>query len=375
MLKRLLCILLMLCLTPLALGEEAQTQPQFIYAQEGQPSALQISSLEGDQSVKILGIESEPVQRTWADFSQTFTTFLKKNWDVDVAFSDAIWSDGRWIRIFDAGYVIIHAVTTDDTDEGLVKEILLYGTEMDAGPDVQVLSGACLWAAARYSKQTQAFLLQLLMYEDHTEDWCTEEPTNIWVENGFQLSFGRTEMGYPLGRVAYTEELEIQGGYATMGDDVPNIQPVYPLEQMWQKLCQDAEIGPLSGYLSVPVLPDAYDVLDGGRVYQVEWDDCYIVLYTDADGAYLQSAMLACMSGDTVSACAHFYPLYNAIAAPEEDLMPLTSTVMGGHGTWTEMSALFPLCVVNGVAVQCIEEEIQEGYVLPVVYIYGATPN
>lgn len=373
MLKRLICCLLILCLMPLALGEEAP--PQFIYAQEGQPAALRISSLESDQSVNILGMESEPVQRTWADFSQTFITFLKKNWDVDVTFSDAVWSDGRWIRIFDAGYVIVHAVTTDDTDEGLVKEILLYGMEMDASPDVQVLSGACLWAAARYSEQTQAFLLQLLMYEDHTEDWFLEEPMRIWVENGFQLSFGRTEMGYPLGRVAYTEELEIQGGYAPMGDDVPNIQPVYPLEQMWQKLCQDAEIGPLSGYLSVPVLPDTYDVLDGGRVYQVEWDDCYIVLYTDADGAYLQSAMMACMSGDTVSACLHLYPLFNAIAAPEEDLLPLTSTVMGGHGTWTEMSALSPMCVVNGVMLQCEESEFAEGRIIPFVLIGGAEPK
>ena len=75
MLKKILCILaVLLLIVPTVLAEEES--PRLIEAQEGQAAAMQIRSLETDQAVGILGVESEPVERRWADFSAVFKDFI-----------------------------------------------------------------------------------------------------------------------------------------------------------------------------------------------------------------------------------------------------------------------------------------------------------
>ncbi len=102
MLKKSLCFLAAFAvLFSCAMAE--QTRPRLIEAKEGEPAAMQIRSLEGDQAVGILGVESEPQRRRWEDFSRVFTTFVKKNWNRDVQFSGAVWSDGRWLHLLDMG--------------------------------------------------------------------------------------------------------------------------------------------------------------------------------------------------------------------------------------------------------------------------------
>ena len=95
MLKKMLSLLLALCFA-FSIGIAEEQKQTLIEAEEGVTTALQIRSLESDRAVGILGVESDPQQRRWKDFSDVFTSFVKKNWNVDVVFSDALWSNG-WI--------------------------------------------------------------------------------------------------------------------------------------------------------------------------------------------------------------------------------------------------------------------------------------
>ena len=151
MLKKWMILILVLILAfPAGIAEEQKQK--LIEAQEGETAAMQIRSLESDAVVGILGVESEPQQRRWEDFSTVFTKFIKKNWDVDAQFSDAIWSNGRWLHLLDVDSVTLQAETTDDTADGLIREVTLTGFAKECAPDVQVLTGAAYWAAAQYGE-------------------------------------------------------------------------------------------------------------------------------------------------------------------------------------------------------------------------------
>ena len=115
MLKKWMILILVLILAiPAGMAEEQKQK--LIEAQEGETAAMQIRSLESDAVVGILGVKSEPQQRRWEDFSTVFTNFVKKNWDADVQFSDAVWSNGRWLHLLDMGSVTLQAETMDDHD-------------------------------------------------------------------------------------------------------------------------------------------------------------------------------------------------------------------------------------------------------------------
>lgn len=370
MLKRILCVLFaMLLLISSALAEEES--PRLIEAQEGQFAAMQIRSLETDQAVGILGVESEPQQRRWEDFSAVFTRFMKKNWDEDVTFSDAVWSDGQWLHIFDAGSVVMRVYTTDGTDGGLICQALLTGDQMEYAGDVQMLTAAAYWAAAQYGDYGK-YTMQIVFMEDHTGDWFTPEPINVWLENGYQLTYGQNEMGCPYGLIRFSEELKTLDGFAPFSPEgMENLQNELTAAAFFQALRECITNGPLQGLVSVPALPETReDVLDG-RMYTVEWDDCALLLYTDGEGALLRLVTLSCMSGDTVSACAHLFPLYGAVSGLGADALSLLPCLVGGHGTWEDMSALSPYCVVNGVMLQCERQDIG-GHEIPMAYICGA---
>ena len=52
-------------------------------------------------------------------------------------------------------------------------------------------------------------------------------------------------------------------------------------------------------------------------------------------------------------------------------MQPVLSAITGGHGTWEDMCALSPFCVIDGVMLQCNVQEIG-GNELPIAYICGA---
>lgn len=370
MLKKMLSLLLALCFA-FSIGIAEEQKQTLIEAEEGVTTALQIRSLESDRAVGILGVESDPQQRRWKDFSDVFTSFVKKNWNVDVVFSDALWSNGQWLHLVDLGSVIMRIYTTNNTLDGLIREITLTGIQKECTPDVQVLTGAAYWAAAQYGDYGK-YTMQIVFMEDHSADWFTKEPLPVWVENGYQLTYGRNEMDCPYGRITYAEELPTEGGYVPFDPEgLENIQSERTVDDLLEKLKGAAETGPMKGYISAPVLPETWQSAMDGRMYQIVWDDCALLLYTDGNGTYLRSATLTSMSGETVSACMHLFPLYNAIARPNEDMQPLLSAITGGHGTWEDMRSLSPFCVIDGVMLQCEVQEIG-GNELPIAYICGA---
>ena len=83
MLKRFISVLILFFLFLSAASAE-QDQPRLIEAQEGEPAAMQIRSLESGEAVVILGVESEPRPQTYQEFAPVFATFMKKNFDADV---------------------------------------------------------------------------------------------------------------------------------------------------------------------------------------------------------------------------------------------------------------------------------------------------
>ena len=352
-----------------ALSEEEA--PKFIEAQAGQTAAMQIRSLESDAVAGILGVESEPQQRRWEDFSTVFTNFVKKNWNVDVVLSDAVWSNGCWLHLADMDSVVLRVETADGTSDGLIREVTLTGFQEECAPDVQVLTGAAYWAAAQYGEYGK-YVMQIVFMEDHSEDWFKKELFPIWTENGYQLAYGLNEMGCPYGRITFSEDLPTVGGYALFDPEgMENIQPEQTVEGMLKRLKAAAESGPLKGFITAPVLPEEWQNVMKGRMYQIVWDDCALLLYTDGEGKNLRSATLACMSGDTVSACMHLFPLYDAIVNPDTDEQALLSCITGGHGTWEDMCALNPFCVMDGVMLQCDVQGIG-GNELPIAFICGA---
>ena len=370
MLKKWMILMLALILAiPAGMAEEQKQK--LIEAQEGETAAMQIRSLESDAAVGILGVESEPQQRRWEDFSTVFTKFVKKNWDVDVQFSCAIWSNGRWLHLLDMGYVILQAETTDDTADGLFREVTVTGFVKECAPDVQVLTGAAYWAAAQYGEYGK-YVMQIVFMEDHSEDWFTKEPVRIWIENGYQLAYGLNDNDCPYGRIAFAEDLPTVGGYAPFDPEgMEGIQPGQTVEGLLERLKSAAKNGPMSNLITAPSLPETWQNVMDGRMYQIVWDDCALLLYTDGEGLSLRSATLSCMSGDTVSACMHLFPLYDAIVNPDTDEQDLLSCITGGHGTWEDMCALQPFCVMDGVMLQCDAQEIS-GNELPIAYICGA---
>ena len=372
MLKRFISVLILFFLF-LSAAYAEQDQPRLIEAQEGEPAAMQIRSLESGEAVVILGVESEPRPQTYQEFAPVFATFMKKNFDADVHWSDVLWSDSHWVRLYDAGPVILHAYLTDDTEQAIVREVTLTATEKDDAVDVQALSIAAYWAAAQYGEYGK-YTMQIVAMEDHSEDWFLDEPVSIWRENGYQLSFRRTDDGYPQGRVKLMEDVPQTGGFLPFDpESMQNISSERTVEELFARLKDNAENGPLAAFLKAPVLPDTWKDTKDGRIYQIPWDDCLLILYTEASGEYVHSAALCALSGDTVSACMHLYPLYEALAGLEanEENAALLPDLTAGHSTWRGMCALEPYCVINRVMLQCALQEIN-GNELPIAYICGA---
>jgi len=370
MLKKLISMLALFALLLSAAAAE-QDQPRLIEAEAGETAAMQIRSLESDAAVGILGVESEPQQRRWEDFSTVFTIFVKKNWDEDVQFSDAVWSNGRWLHFLDMGYVTIQVETTDNTADGLIREVTLTGFVKECIPDVQVLTGAAYWAAAQYGEYGK-YVMQIVFMEDHAQDWFTKEPLPLWIENGYQLAYGLNDRDRPYGRITFAEDLPIAGGYVPFDPDgMESIHPEQSVEGLLARLKAAAENGPMSSFVTAPVLPETWQNAMDGRMYQIKWDDCTLILYTDGKGEILRIATLSCLSGDTVSACMHLFPLYDAIVRPDTDEQAFLPCITGGHGAWEDMCALSPFCVMDGVMLQCDVQTIGENE-LPVAYICGA---
>lgn len=137
-------------------------------------------------------------------------------------------------------------------------------------------------------------------------------------------------------------------------------------------LKKQATEGPLSSYLSAPILPKTYETNVDGRVYLVEWDDCLLILLTDPTGDDLLVVNLFSLSGNTNSMCVHLYSLYASVAGIEAEDILLIAAFVGGDGTWDDMSRLTPYCVVNEVQLQCSFADMGNGQVLPEAEICGA---
>lgn len=370
--KKLLTVLVAACLIVVfACAEE--TTPKYITAQEGEPYAIQIRSLEGDKSVGIHGIESEPVARSFADFRDVFIGFIRKNWEAEAAFSEAVWSDGAFVHICDMGDVVLRVYTAGAQDDAqFIRAQVTDGTPDDAF-DVQVVAGAAFWAAAQYSEAGK-MVMQIVFIEDHSEDWFADEPSTIWSENGYALTYGRTATGMAYGDIVFSEEIPVKGGYLSLDEEEDgDIHSGLTVPLFLQRMQSLIDEGPFSGQIAVPELPKEKKQDSAGEHYEIIWDDCGLNLYTAKGSDLVTGAALYSLSRDTVSMCMHTFYVYLAAAGQDAESLLLMPALVGGSGTWPEMTKLNPYCVMNGVALQCTEENMLFMKV-PKAIIYGATP-
>ena len=359
-----LALVLAACLS-LAVAEGAAA-PKLIEAKPGEPAAMQIRSLESDQTVGILGVESEPLPCTWSDFNGTVSQLE------GITFSPAYWSDGCWVRLFDSYDLVIRVYVTDESDDALIRSVIVNTPDKNGTPDVQAVT-AIAYAAAAHVGTYGTYTVRIVLSEDHSEDWFTEMPIRIWTENGYTLTYGQTDgLGLPYGEVRFGGEAAVTGGYLPMENDYVYLPQGKSPAALMEALTEQARRGPLASMLSEPVWPETYETQEDGRVYLMEWDDCLAVFFTDEAGENLQVVSLISMSGDTNSMCVHMYPLYVAVSGgPAKDMM-LVSAFIGGNGTWDDMCELAPYCVMNGVQLQCSLADMGNGKELPMADICGA---
>ena len=368
--KRFLTLILILivalaaCLS-LASAENA-TSPKLIEAENGEPAAMQIRSLESDQAVGILGVESEPVPCTWSDFNSMLSKLE------GITFSPAYWSDGCWVRLFDSYDLVIRVYVTDESDDALIRSVIVNTPGKDGASDVQAVT-AIAYAAAAHVGTYGTYTVRIVLSEDHSEDWFTATPIRIWTENGYTLTYCQTNgHALPYGEVRFTEEMDVSGGYMPLEDDYVFLPEGKSPAALMETLTEQATGGPLASMLSEPVWPETYETEEDGRVYLMEWDDCLTVIFTDEAGENLRVVSLMSMSGDTNSMCFHLYPLFVAVAGGPVEDMTLVSAFIGGNGTWDDMCELAPYCVMNGVQLQCSLVDMGNGMELPMADICGA---
>ena len=361
----LLALILAACL-PLASAEDA-AGPKLIEARPGEPAAMQIRSLESDAVVGILGVESEPLPCAWSDFNRAISQQLK-----GITFSPAYWSDGSWVRLFDSYDLVIRVYVTDETDDALIRSVMVNTPDQSGAGDVQAVT-ALAYAAAAHVGTYGTYVVRIVLSEDHSEDWFTATPYQIWTENGYTLTYGLTDgFALPRGEVQFAGEAAVNGGYVPLENDYVYLPEGKTPAALIEALAKQAKSGPMASMLSEPVWPETYETEGDGRVYQMEWDDCLAVIYTDETGENLRVVSLMSMSGDTISMCVHMYPLFVALTGgPAEDMM-LVSAFIGGNATWDDMCELAPYCVMNGVQLQCSLADLGNGTELPMADLCGA---
>ncbi len=366
----LLAVMLMCCMPFIpAQGEEAAA-PKLIEAQGGEPAAMQIRSLETNEAVGIIGVESDPMPCTWREFSTTMAGMLE-----GVSFSPAFWSDGSWVHLTDSYDLVIRVYTTDETDEGLIQSVWVNTPSSEGTGDVQAVATLAYYAAAQPGMYG-TYIVQIALAEDHSTDWFTDEPVRIWTENGYTLSFRQTEsFGLPCGTVQFAEPMTVSGGFLPLDEYYVDLPEGKSPAALIEALTEQAAGGPLASWLTVPVLPDTFETKDDGRAYFMTWDDCLVIFYTDETGENLQVVNLFSMSGDTNSMCLHLYPLYISVAGRQAEDMMLISAFLGGNGTWDDMSRLEPYSVMNGVQLRCSWADMGDGNELPMAEICGAEPR
>ena len=173
-------------------------------------------------------------------------------------------------------------------------------------------------------------------------------------------------------QLLFSEPAAVSGGYLPLEKEYILLPEGKRPKELMDALKKQATEGPLSSYLSAPILPKTYETNADGRVYLVEWDDRLLILLTDPTGDDLLVVNLFSLSGNTNSMCVHLYSLYASVAGIEAEDILLIAAFVGGDGTWDDMSRLTPYCVVNEVQLQCSFADMGNGQVLPEAEICGA---
>ena len=210
-----------------------------------------IAVMDDGKVVGIIGVESEPMPCTWKDFCAAMNEQFE-----DIPFTPAYWSDSRWVHLVSTYDLVIRIYTTDATDDGLVQSILVNTPYADGAEDVQIVT-ACAFHAVAQPGTYGSYAVSIALEEEHSDDWFTEQPIQIWMENGYAFSFCQTDnFRLPCGMVEYLEQMQVSGGYLPLEDEYYYLPDGISTSDLIDELSAQANSGPLASWLSAPVLPD-----------------------------------------------------------------------------------------------------------------------
>ena len=350
-----------------ALCEEAQdSQERLItspYSETGETLGLIISSMDGDDSVQVYGVESDPAPCTYQGFSETFIRFMEKNFEYPVKLTGPYFSDGYWAYMMMDGQNRIVVKTNGDTPEALIAEILVL-SDPEYSDAAAILGAACMHSAAKCGQYGQ-YAMDLLFYGQGVEDYM-QYGCDYWRENGFLLSFDTNEYGFPRAKIIYQENVQTPPPADFQTDYI------VPLENGPTLTAFSAYLNQYASWLMLeaPVPPDAWGMQEGYQMYGFYWEDCAVILLADPESDQLAHLTIASLSGDTTSLWGRTCLLYAAaVQAPEEDFYP-PMMLTGGSGGWDLLSSMQPYVYWQGAVLQCMEDDALDG--APYAIICGA---
>lgn len=300
-------------------------------------------------SRRIIGVVSEPAPCAYSAFDSSYQNILRTVFGTESKLSDCAYSDGAWARVASLGdcCVVVYTTGVDANDD--VIQVAVTG-DADSAIIVFALSAACMISAGNVGQMGTSAMYALMMGTEPESYFA--QPIDIWLENGFQLSCGTDEQGVLYGKITYTQDMPVKGGYSPL-DPAGLIALTNNLtfKQLSERI---AVSGRMFG-LSAPTLPAEYDIVNATRVYRFYWDDCAVMLSaSDTDEPSIWHISLASASGDTTSLWTRAMLLYNAaIDATITDFGWLAS-LAGSGGGWQRLSEMSPYVVYRDAMLTCM---------------------
>lgn len=351
--KTLITWLLTLCVLLTCAGSaEGASQEQLIFApsDDNASPGLQISGKDqdgNDVTRNIIGVVSEPVPRAYSLFFESYQGILSTVFNAESWLSNYAYSNGAWARAESFGRCCVVVYTSGESALDEVIHISVTGDAQSANM-VLALAAACMMSAGNVGQMGTAAMYALMM--DSAPARYFENPVDVWLENGYQLSFGTDDMGVLYGNITYTQDLPVKSGYLPLDPDaLISLSNNLSLKQFGERL---AAFCPTFG-LTAPEIPDTYDVESDARVYRFYWDDCAVVL-SASDAPYIAHIALASVSENTSSLWLRAMLMYNAVTdAPITDFEWI-ALLAGSGGGWQRLTELSPYAVYRDAMLSCV---------------------
>ena len=337
-----LMILSLLCATVLGAAAE-QAAETLLYA------PLE----EGQETARIMGVESAPLPRTYESFAQRFTYFMEHSFESTPTYMGPYYSNGAWTYVMTDDSIVTLIKVSSDRADAQIQEIQMTGIPEEEY-ELLVLAASVFNSAAKCGTAGQN-AMSLLLVEAEPERFF-DFPLLYWQENGYTLTFAADENGLPTARVAYAEPAPVEAPADFDWDNPPTILdgPAYTdLNDYIAAHSADFLVEAATGDVE-------QDEQDDTITYAYAWEDCAVSVDVNKQSGSVEMITISSTSEETDSLWNRAMLLYLAAAqAKDEDIAPILN-LAGGAGTWNALSELDPFAYLNNAALKCLTDDSAE---------------